>query len=83
MSSVGKVRERFSLGPSVGFYSIFNFANFSLPSGVMNGWLDVSSGSINSTPRDFHANTFRVGAGTGVFGQGQPRTIEFGLKVGF
>jgi hypothetical protein len=48
----------------------------------MNGWLDVSSGSINSTPRDFHANTFRVGAGTGVFGLGQPRTLEFGLKVG-
>ena len=59
-SWVGKVRERFSFQPSVGFYNIFNFANYSLPPGIMNGWLNVISGSINYTPGDFHANTFRV-----------------------
>jgi hypothetical protein len=49
----------------------------------MNGWINVSSGSINLTPSDFHAHIFGVGAGTGVFALRPPRVLEFGLKLGF
>jgi hypothetical protein len=83
LSWVGRIKERVSIQPSISAYNVFNFANFNLPPGVMNGWLDSGSGSINSTAKGPDANTFRVGAGTGVFGLGQPRVLEFGLKVTF
>lgn len=85
----GKIRERFTIEPSVSFYNIFNFSNYDLPPGTMNGWLDSGGASINSTPKGVIAggsvpsDTFRVGAGTGVFGLGQPRVLEFGLKLDF
>jgi hypothetical protein len=31
----------------------------------------------------YASDAFRVGAGTGVFGLGAPRTMEFGFKVTF
>jgi hypothetical protein len=47
-------------------------------SGVLNG----SPGSINGTsPADRISN--RVGIGTGVYGLGAARSIEFGLQVSF
>jgi len=50
----------------------------------MTGWLNEGSGSINSAPKgSASANTFRVGAGTGVFGLGAPRTMEWGLRLAF
>jgi len=91
-------KERFTITPSVGFYNIFNFSNFNLPPGAMTGWLNQVApdgtptnsfnNSINSTPKalvgtSFPSDTFRVGAGTGVFGLGSPRAMEFGLKVTF
>jgi hypothetical protein len=81
--------ERVKIEPSVGIFNVFNFANFNLPPGAMNGWLDVAPGtSINGTST--HANgaappsdLFRVGNGTGVFGLGSPRAMEFGLRLTF
>jgi hypothetical protein len=76
--------ERVTIQPSVGFFNIFNFANFNLPPGVITGWLNEGSASINSVQKNTgDATTFRVGAGTGVFGLGAPRAIEWGLKVTF
>jgi Carboxypeptidase regulatory-like domain len=76
--------ERFKIEPNVGFYNIFNFANFNLPPGAMSGWLDSGAGSINSiSVGTANATPFRVGAGTGVFGLGAPRTIEWGLRLSF
>ena len=79
--------ERVKIEPSVGIFNLFNFANFNLPPGAMNGWLDAPS-SINSVST--HANgaappsdLFRVGNGTGVFGLGSPRAMEFGLRLTF
>jgi len=76
--------DRFTIEPNVGFYNVFNFANFNLPPGAMSGWLNEGGGSINS----IQANTgdaipFRTGAGTGVFGLGSPRAIEWGMKLSF
>ena len=83
-SWVYRIHERFTLEPRVGIYNIFNFSNFNLPPGAMTGWVDEGSGSINSSPKGTPtANTFRVGAGTGVFGLGAPRTMEWGMRLTF
>jgi hypothetical protein len=76
------VKERFFVKPSVGFYNIFNFSNFDLPSSTMSGLLAGTAGTINGTDPAAH-NTNRVGVGSGVFTLGSPRQIEFSLKVIF
>jgi hypothetical protein len=71
-------RERFSVQPSIGFYNLFNFANFSELDGGLNG----AVGQINGT-NPVGRNITRVGVGTGVYALGAPRQIEFGLKFSF
>lgn len=77
----GKFKERVTVTPSVGFYNLFNFANFDLPGNTLSGSLTGSTGSINGTSNATRPD--RVGVGTGVFALGSPRVIEFGLKVTF
>jgi len=72
--------DRLKLEPSAGFYNVFNFANFNLPPGVLNGYINSGPGSITETTK---ANNLRVGQGTGVFGLGSPRVLEFGMKLSF
>ncbi|MFZ0319211.1 MAG: carboxypeptidase regulatory-like domain-containing protein [Candidatus Sulfotelmatobacter sp.] len=86
----GKFRERFTIEPSIGLYNLFNFSNYNLPPGTMTGWLDQGGNSINSTAKGFSPTTqsvqsdsYRVGVGTGVFGLGGPRVMEFQLKLSF
>jgi len=77
------IAERFTIEPSVGFYNLFNFANFNLPPNTMNGILfGPGSGSINGTTRA-DQESFRVGNGTGVYSLGSQRQIEFGLRLTF
>jgi hypothetical protein len=76
------VREGFALQPSVGFYNVFNFANFDLPGNALNGLLTGAEGQINGTTSAGH-NVDRVGVGTGVYALGAPRQIEFGLVLTF
>jgi len=76
--------ERYSIEPNVGFYNVFNFANSNLPPGVITGWLNEGGGSINSVQVGSpSAIPYRVGAGTGVFGLGAPRAVEWGMKFSF
>jgi len=75
-------KERVTLEPSIGFFNLFNFANFNLPPNTMNGLLIGESGSINGTAKADN-NQFRVGNGTGVYALGAPRQIEFGLRITF
>jgi hypothetical protein len=82
MSWTYNIRERLLLQPSVGFYNLFNFANFDLPANMMNGLLTGAAGRINGTTRVDH-NVNRVGVGTGVYSLGAPRQIEFGLRITF
>ena len=77
-----KIRERLSLQPGVGFYNLFNFANFDLPGMALNGLLTGAAGQINGTSRAGH-DVDRVGVGTGVYALGAPRQIEFGLRLTF
>ena len=76
------IKERLTLQPSVGFYNLFNFANFDLPGNMMNGLLTGAVGQINGTTAQGH-NVNRVGVGTGVYSLGAPRQIEFGLRLTF
>ena len=76
------IHERFNVQPSVGFYNLFNFANFDLPGTSLNGLLTGAAGQINGTTRTGH-NVDRVGVGTGVYSLGAPRQIEFGLRLTF
>jgi Carboxypeptidase regulatory-like domain len=76
------IREGLTLQPSVGFYNLFNFANFDLPGTTLNGLLTGAAGQINGTTPTGH-NVDRVGVGTGVYSLGAPRQIEFGLRIAF
>jgi len=90
-----KIKERLTMEPSVGFFNLPNFVNYNLPPNTMNGILfGAGNGSINGTtpgggrcdPNDPNAcgnNAFRVGNGTGVYGVGAQRQIEFGLRFEF
>src|SRR5262249_13583727 len=77
-----RIRERLSVEPSVGFYNLFNFANFDLPGAALNGLLTGAAGQINGTTRADHS-VDRVGVGTGVYSLGAPQQIEFGLRIVF
>jgi hypothetical protein len=77
-----QIHERFTLQPTVGFYNLFNFANFDLPGTALNGLLTGAAGQINGTTPTGH-NVDRVGVGTGVYSLGAPRQIEFGLRLTF
>jgi hypothetical protein len=77
-----KIHEGFNLQSSVGFYNLFNFANFDLPGASLNGLLTGSAGQINGTTRAGH-DVDRVGVGTGVYALGAPRQIEIGLRLSF
>jgi Carboxypeptidase regulatory-like domain len=81
-------RERFVVEPSVGFYNAFNFANFDPTVSPLGGILNGSACAINGTVRNrasaaTDCPSDRVGLGTGVFGLGAPRQIEFFLRVSF
>jgi hypothetical protein len=73
-----KIGERVRLEPSIGFYNLFNFANFDAISGQLYG-LD---GSANGTSGS-HANSQRIGVGTGVNTNGAARQMEFGIRLTF
>ena len=89
--------DRVTVEPSVGFFNVFNFANYNLPPGTVNGWLNETcslcssiTSSINSVHKTVQpgevgpeSDTYRVGDGTGVFGLGSPRVTEWGLKIVF
>jgi hypothetical protein len=77
----GRIKERLTVTPSVGFYNLFNLSNFDLPSNALTGSLTGAPGSINGTHSSDRND--RVGVGTGVFALGSPRVVEFGLKITF
>jgi hypothetical protein len=76
------IKEKLVVQPSVGFYNLFNFANFDLPGNALSGLLTGAAGQINGTTSSSHEIT-RVGVGTGVYSLGAPRQIEFGLRITF
>ena len=79
-----------SIDPSVSFFNLFNMANFgALSSGTLASTATVAAagpvdGSPNGTDTSLGGRgSLRAGNGSGVFGQGTPRIIEYGLKINF
>jgi hypothetical protein len=82
-----KIRERFELQPGIGFFNVMNFVNFDAPKNTLSGVLSLVGqpsvvGTANGTPGQQPAN-LRSGLGSGVFGLGSPRVVEFTLKLNF
>ena len=84
--------ERLAITPSVSVFNLFNFSNFDSAANALTGQLNGGPGSINGTglqPNPVTGNLTtlgrpdRIGAGTGVFAFGAPRTVEWGLKLQF
>lgn len=80
--------ERITIEPSVKFYNVFNFANFDPTVSPLGGILNGSACSINGTVRHNasaanNCPSDRIGLGTGTFGLGSPRQIEFNLRITF
>jgi hypothetical protein len=82
-----KLGEKFSLDPTVSFFNLFNFVNYTEVTGNLNA--EVQSGSATGTDNSYNSNdnynrnALRAGNGSGVFGQGVSRVIEYGLKINF
>ena len=77
-----RIKETVTLEPGIGFYNVFNFANFDLPPNLLSPYLTGAPGNIGGTNYAGTQNV-RVGVGTGVYGLGAPRVAEFTLKVTF
>jgi len=82
-----KVKERLQLQPGVSFFNLMNFVNFDPPKNILGGVLSTVGtapvlGTANGTPGQ-QPNSLRVGLGSGVFGLGSPRVLEFSLKLSF
>jgi hypothetical protein len=88
-----RIGERVRLEPSVAAFNVFNIANFGGAGGQLNGVLDGSPGSsLNSasSPGTCGNSTAfctsrldRILPGSGSYGLGAPRQIEFGVKITF
>jgi hypothetical protein len=77
-----RVKDRVSIEPGVSFFNVMNFANFDGPNNPLSGILNGTAGSANGTSGQ-QPNSNRLGLGSGVFGLGSPRVIEFALKLTF
>lgn len=71
------VPETLTFEPSVSAFNVFNFSNWDVLSGELNG----GALSANGTTRANRTNRIRMGSG--VYSFGAPRTFEFGLRVSF
>lgn len=88
-----RIGERVRFEPSVAAFNVFNFANFGGAGQQLNGVLDGSPGSSlnNASSPGFCGNSTafctsrldRVVAGSGTYGLGAPRQLEFGVRITF
>ena len=82
-----KIKEKVELEPGVGFFNVMNFVNFDGTKNTLSGVLSLANqtpvvGTANGTPGEQPASN-RIGTGSGVFGLGSPRVVEFTLKLSF
>jgi len=88
-----KVKERLEIQPGVSFFNVMNLSNFDAPKNNLSGVLSLAgqpglpaqtpvAGTVNGTSGQ-QPNSLRVGLGSGVFGLGSPRVLEFALKLTF
>jgi hypothetical protein len=80
---LARVREGLSLVPGVAMYNVFNMANFSRLTGVLQPLGQTSATRLNGTNNYATEDGLRVQRGSGTFDAGGPRTTEFQLKLNF
>jgi hypothetical protein len=88
-----RVKERFTIEPSVALFNVLNEANFGAPGAQLNGILNGSPGSslnnasnggnCGTNPAYCTARLDRIAPGSGTYNQGAPRQLEFGVKFSF
>lgn len=89
-----KIREGMTIEPSISAFNIFNLANFQRLTGILNDSVDPTAlgtnpgGSVTGTTSGHNGinpdlNSVRTGTGSGVFAEGAPRQVEFGLRLNF
>lgn len=69
--------ESVEIVPMFEVFNLFNVANYDR----LTGELDGTAGSVNGTVQGNRTN--RIGGGSGVFSQGIPRSLQFGIRVKF
>jgi hypothetical protein len=80
--------ERFTVRPTIAFFNILNAVNYNNRTGsngqnVLGGALNGLAGSPNGTGGHAAEYSNRVSAGSGVYAEGSPRQLEYGLKLTF
>jgi hypothetical protein len=87
LTYVVKIHESITLQPNITFYNVTNSQNFDQGLNLLSGVLSAvgappgTTGSANNTT--YGQRTTRVTLGSGLYGLGGPRVIEFGLKLTF
>jgi len=87
LTYIAKIRENLTLQPSITFYNVTNSQNFDQGSSLLSGALQPvnappgTTGFANDTT--YGQRTTHVTLGSGLYGLGGPRVIEFGLKLTF
>jgi len=69
--------ESFTIEPSIGFFNLFNVANYHPLGGELNGGAGFANGTVQGDRTDLITN------GSGVFSFGSPRALEWGLRISF
>jgi hypothetical protein len=85
-----RLGERVRIEPSARFFNVFNFANFYPLSGQLAYYypgpgqpVPAGAGSANGTPSGSARDVIRIRSGSGVYNNGAPRQMEFGVKISF
>jgi hypothetical protein len=88
-----QVGERVTVVPNIGIFNVFNWANFGGPGNQLSGILNGAPGSSvnNASSAGYCGNSTalctsrldRILPGSGTYGDGAPRQIEFGVRITF
>jgi hypothetical protein len=73
--------ESFTIEPNITMFNLFNNQNFDRPGQPLGGELNGGAGFVNGTTQSQRTN--RTTLGTGVFGFGAPRMVEWGMRITF
>jgi hypothetical protein len=82
------IGEHLSVRPSFAAFNVLNAVNYNNRTGsnganVIGGQLNGQPGSPNGTDGHINEQNYRVSAGSGVYAEGSPRQLEYGLKISF
>jgi len=87
LTYIAKIHENITIQPSISFYNVTNSQNFDQGASLLSGNLQPvnapagTTGYANDTT--YSQRTTRVTLGSGLYGLGGPRVLEFGLKITF